>query len=163
MKKIYAISLLAIGVLAGGAYATAEDASGGSNTPAVESSQAHASSDSQRAERAAALKAKINAYKEGRMHPTIKKVDKPIADQNVRGANKIQAKIADSKKAGERGNAKLKQYMNDLFGGLQGYSDAFSGSENKGSEDKEKTARKMSFKERLKLELAKQKKRTEAK
>jgi hypothetical protein len=163
MRKVYVMALLAMSVSLGGSYAVAENDTYNFKAPAVEPARGNVSSDAQRAERTAALKAKMKAIEEGKEHPAVEKVNVPLEDRTVHGTDQIKAKMEASKKTGEKGTAKLKEYVSGVFGSLQGLSDVFSG-----PEDKEKLAerdreRNMSFKERLNLELEKQKQRTEAK
>lgn len=163
MRKIYTMALLTLSMLAGGTCAVAEGDSYNFKAPAVEPARGSVSSDAQRAERAAALKAKMKAIKEGKNHPAVEKANVPIEDRTVQGTDQIKAKMKASEKSGEKGTRKLKEYVSGMFGSLQGLSNLFSGPEDKERLAERERERNMSFKERLNLELEKQKKRAETK
>jgi len=159
-------SALVLSVLAGGPYAAAEDAGGGLKAPAVDPVRGGFSSEEARTARAAALKAKIKAVKEGKNRPVTENAVVPIGHRSVRGTNEIKAKMEASKDSGKRGTAKLQGYLSSFLGGMQSLNDALSGAEDNGELSAKQKARlkerKISFKERLKLELEKKRQRNNA-
>jgi len=153
------LNALTLNVLAGVSYAVAEDASDGLKAAVMEPVRGSFSSEETRADRAAKLRAKMKAIEERRNRPVAEKVVVPIEHRNVRGSEQIKAKMEASKGSGKRGTAKIQGYINGFMGGLRSFSDMLSGPEDKEQLSARKKERKMSFKERLKMELKKKQQR----
>jgi len=163
MKKYFVMGLLALNILAVGSYAEAQDSGVKFKAPVVEPVRGSVSSEDQKADRAAKLRAKIKAIEERRLHPP-KKVLAPVPlyRKNVRGLDKIKAKEELSKDSGKRGTAKLKSYIHAIFGGFESPALAKYIAEHGRPGGNPDTMKGMSFKARLKLELEKKRKRNEA-
>jgi len=163
LAALLALSTLALNVLAEVPYAIAEDSGSGLHAPVMEPVRGSFSSEAARADRAAKLRAKIKAIKEGKNRPVMEEVVVPIEHRNVRGSEQIKAKMEASKDSGKRGTAKMQGYIDGFMGGLQSFSEMLSGPEDKARLSARQQERKMSFKERLKMELEKKRQRNEAK
>jgi len=162
LMVLLTLNALVLNVLAGVSYAAAEDASGDLKAPVMGSVRGSFSSEDARAERAAKLRAKMEAIEERRNRPVAKEAVVPIEHRSVRGSEQIKAKIEASKDSGKKGTAKMQGYINGFMGGLQNLSSMLSGPEDKEKLSARQKERKMSFKERLKLELEKKRQRNEA-
>ncbi len=160
---VLAFNALILNVFAGITYATAGDDDIHFHAPVVEAVRGSVSSEDQQAERAAQLKAKIKAIEERQLHPP-KKVAAPVPlyRKNVRGTDQIKAKEALSKDAGKRGTDKLKSYMHAVFGGFESPAMAKYIAKHGRPGGNPASMKGMSFQERLKLELAKKRKRNES-
>jgi len=82
----------------------------------------------------------------------------PIERRTVYGAEQIKKKAEASKESGKRGNAKLNGYLNGFLDGLNSVSRSLSSTDGKVLTAKQKE-RRMSFKERLKLEMERKQQR----
>jgi len=153
------LNALALNVLAGVSYATAEDAGGGLKAPVMEPVRGSFSSEETRADRVAKLKVKMKAIEEGTNRPVAEEAVVPIEHRSVRGSDAIKAKIEASKDSGKKGTAKMQGYINGFMGGLQNLSNMLSDPEDKEKLSARQQERKMSFKERLKMELEKKRQR----
>ncbi len=158
---VLVLNVLGLNILVSGSASAAEN-NGGLKAPMVEPVRGDFSNGSQQAARAAALKAKIKAIEERRLHPP-KEVAKPVPlyRRSVRGTNEIKAKEDLSKNAGKRGTAKLKSYIHAIFGGFESAGMRDYAAEHGHSGGNHDSMRGMTFKERLKLELKKKRQRNE--
>lgn len=157
-----ALNALILNIFTEAMYATAGEDDVHFRAPAVEPVRGSVSSEDARADRAAKLKVKMKAIEEGTNRPVAEKVVVPIEHRSVRGSDQIKGKMEASKDSGKRGNAKIHSYINGFLGGLQRFSDTLSSPGDKKQLSERQKERKMSFRERLKLELEKKKKRNEA-
>ncbi|MDQ6959009.1 MAG: hypothetical protein Q9M24_07870 [Mariprofundaceae bacterium] len=140
-------------------YATAGEDDIYFRAPVVEPARGSVSSEDTRADRAAKLKVKMKAIEEGTNRPVAEEVVVPIGHRSVRGSDAIKAKIEASKDSGKKGTAKMQGYINGFMGGLQSLSNMLSDPEDREKLSTRQKERKMSFKERLKLELEKKRER----
>jgi len=85
----------------------------------------------------------------------------PIERRTVYGAEQIRKKAEASKGSGKRGNAELNGYLNGFLDGLNGLSRNLSKTE--GPMSARQKEKRMSFKERLKLELERKQQRNNGK
>jgi len=164
MLTLMALCLLTVvprAVSAGEAEQAANATTAGK--PVTQAIRGHVSSSEQKAARAAALRARIKAVEEGKNRPsTTEKTVVPIEHRSVRGSQEMKKKMEAAKDSGKRGTAKLKGYLNGFLGSLQEVSDMLSAAEDKGQRSARQKKRKMSFKERLKIELEKKRQRNNA-
>lgn len=160
MNKYFVMGLLILNILAVSSYAIAEDGIK-FKASVVEPIQGSFSSEETRADRAAKLRAKIKAIEEGTNRPVAEEIVVPIEHRSVRGSDQIKEKIEASKDSGKRGSAKIQSYINGFLGGMQSFSDMLSSSEDREKLSVRQKERKMSFKERLKMELEKKRQRNE--
>ncbi len=166
MRKDSMLVLMALCLLAAAPRVVAAEETGAtSNITAsvVQPARGHVSSPEQKAARAAKLRARIKAIEEGKNRSsTTEKTVVPIGHRSVRGSEQIKKKMEAAKESGKKGTAKLKGYFSGLLGSLQKFSDTLSSYEDKGRISARKKERKMSFKERLKIELEKKRQRNNA-
>jgi len=158
IMAVLAFNTLILNMFTGVMYATAEDDIH-FHAPVAEPVRGSVSSEETRADRAAKLKVKMRAIEEGTNRPVAEKVVVPIEHRSVRGSDAIKAKMEASKGSGKRGTAKMQGYINGFMGGLQNLSNMLSGPEDKEKLSARQRERKMSFKERLKMELEKKRQR----
>ena len=141
---VLTFNVLMLNVFAGITYATAGDDDIHFHAPVVEPVRGNVSSEDQQVDRATELRAKIKAIEERRLHPQEKAAEPvPLYRKNVRGGDKIKAKMRLSKDAGKRGTEKLQSYLHAILGGF-------------GSPESRHDKRELNFKERLKKEIEKQ-------
>jgi len=132
------------------------------HAPVVEPVRGNVSTEDQKADRAAKLKAKMKAIEEHRFYPKKKAAPVPEYRKTARGTEQIKAKEELSKDAGKRGTAKLKSYMHAIFGGFESPAMAKYIAKHGRPGGNPDSLKGMSFQERLKLELEKKRKRNEA-
>ncbi len=83
----------------------------------------------------------------------------PIGHRTALGVDQMKRKEKAAKGSGKRGTALLKGYLSGFLGGLNNFSHGLRNSEGKVLTAKQKEKR-LSFKERLKLELERKRQRT---
>jgi len=133
MRILFAIILLSVVISPGISYAT-------DDIDARNQKHAPVSNDAGKKHRSAAQKAVV-----------------PIERRTVYGAEQIKKKVQASKGSGKRGNAELNGYINGFLDGLNGLSRNLSKTE--GPLTARQKEKRMSFKERLKLELERKQQR----
>ncbi len=163
MRKLSMVAMLALNILLGVPYAIAGNSDIHFRAPIVEPVRGSISSEDARVDRAAKLRARMKAIEEGKNRPVVEDVAVPIEHRSVRGSDQIKAKMKASKDSGKRGTAKMQSYINGFMGGLQRLSDTLSSFKDREQLNVRQKERRMSFRERLKLELEKKRKRNEAK
>jgi len=163
MRKLSMVAMLALNILLGVPYAIAGNSDIHFRAPIVEPVRGSISSEDARVDRAAKLRARMKAIEEGKNRPVVEDVAVPIEHRSVRGSDQIKEKMQASKDSGKRGTAKMQSYINGFMGGLQRLSDTLSSFKDREQLNVRQKERRMSFRERLKLELEKKRKRNEAK
>jgi len=147
IMAVLTFNVLMLNVFSEITYAAAGDDDIHFHAPVVEPIRGNVSSEDQQVDRATKLRAKIKAIEERRLHPQKKAAEPvPLYRKNVRGNDNIKAKMRLSKEAGKRGTEKLQSYLHAVFGGC-------------GTPESRHDKRKLTFKERLKQEIEKQRSR----
>jgi len=171
MRKQSMIALTVFCMLMGVAYVRPGNAgeieqAANVSSPTADGAVAHrtvgsVSSPEKKAVRAAKLKARIKAIEEGRGHPRQgKKAAVPLEQQTVRGSGRIKAKMRASEESGKKATRKLHQWYSSIMEKARALTGRMSISKkDMETDENRKRERKMSFKERLKLELARQRER----
>jgi len=159
IMAVLALNTLILNIFTEVIYATAGENDIHFHAPAVEPARGSISSEETRADRTAKLKIKMKAIEEGKNRPAAEEAVVPIEHRSVRGSDAVKAKIEASKDSGKKGTAKMQSYINGFMGGLQSLSNMLSGPEDKEKLSTRQKEQKMSFKERLKLELEKKRQR----
>ncbi|MDQ6982277.1 MAG: hypothetical protein Q9M08_04625 [Mariprofundus sp.] len=134
MRTLFTIILMSLVILPGGSYAA--------NSIDARDQKVDSASN--------------NAEKK-QHHPAVQKAAVPIERRTVYGAEQIKKKAEASKESGKRGNAKLNGYLNGFLDGLNGLSRNLSKTE--GPMTARQKEKRMSFKERLELELERKQQR----
>jgi len=145
-KYFFTGGFLVLSMLSMGSIASAGNDGAKAESPTVVPVRMHVSSERQRAMRAEKIKAKIKAIKERRLRSRNEVAEPaPLVRKTVQGSEGIKAKIEASKASGKRGTAKLKSYIYAVLGNPEAAG----------------KVKKLTFKQRLALQKAKDRQRAE--
>jgi len=147
MHKYFFIGgFLALSMFSVGSIASAGNDGVKSELPVVNPVSVAVSREQQKTIRAEKIKAKIKAIKERRLQSRNKVAEPtPLYRKNVQGSAGIKAKIEASKGSGKHGSAKIKSFFHEFFGNPEAAG----------------KVKKLTFKQRLALQKAKDKKKSE--